>query len=115
MIDLREKKFQKLCKVSELSPGNSKRFILDFADVALFNVDGEYYALDNVCPHQHAAIMYDGYFEDDCIVCPAHGWKFNLKTGLKPGGGRGLEKYELEIKDGIIYIEVKSRKVFSGW
>ena len=39
--------------------------------------------MSNICPHQQTRLIYDGFVEDEFVVCPAHGWKFNLGTGKK--------------------------------
>ncbi len=56
--------FQKVCKLTDLQEKIGKRFMINDIDVAVFKVDGEIYALNNICPHQHAAIMYDGFVDD---------------------------------------------------
>jgi nitrite reductase/ring-hydroxylating ferredoxin subunit len=84
------------CRANELPSGASKAVRLGGRSVALFNVDGHYYALRNTCPHQGAALcegmvfgtvtasepqQYD-YDEDrHVVVCPWHGWEFDLRSG----------------------------------
>ena len=82
--------YTKVCTVSELKENQGKRFLINDVDVAVFKVNDEIYVLNNVCPHQHTTIIYDGIIEDGCVVCPAHGWMFNLKTGKQPTGAKGL-------------------------
>ena len=76
-----EEGFTKICKVSELKENQGKRFLINDVDIAVFKVNEEVFVLSNICPHQHTSLIYDGFVEDDCVVCPAHGWMFNLKTG----------------------------------
>ena len=68
--------FTKVCRVSELSENQGKRFLINDVDIAVFKVNGEIFVLNNVCPHQHTSVIYDGFVEDGCVVCPAHGWMF---------------------------------------
>jgi nitrite reductase/ring-hydroxylating ferredoxin subunit len=103
--------YTKICKVSELKEGQGKRFLVKDIDVALFKVDGEVYALKNICPHQHTALIYDGYIEEDCVVCPAHGWMFNLKTGKQPTGAKGLDSYPVKIIDGEVFAHVNAKEL----
>jgi nitrite reductase/ring-hydroxylating ferredoxin subunit len=103
--------YTKICKVSELKEGQGKRFLVKDIDVALFKVDGEVYALNNICPHQHTALIYDGYIEEDCVVCPAHGWMFNLKTGKQPTGAKGLDSYPVKIIDGEVFARVNAKEL----
>jgi len=87
-----------VCPVSDLPPG--ERTIVDVDglphSVGVFNVDGEFYALSNVCPH-HLAPLCEGTVtgemesdgvgdfeltrEGEIIQCPWHGWKFDIKDG----------------------------------
>ena len=103
--------YTKICKVSELKEGQGKRFLVKDIDVALFKVDGEVYALNNICPHQHTALIYDGYIEEDCVVCPAHGWMFNLRTGKQPTGAKGLDSYPVKIIDGEVFARVNAKEL----
>jgi len=110
MID---ESFKKLCKVSELSERQGKRFIVDETEIALFKVDDEIYALSNICPHQHTALIYDGFIEDNCVVCPAHGWMFDLKSGKLKTGNSRLTTYPVIIEDDNIFVKVS--KIDLNW
>ncbi len=98
--------FYKVCKYSELKEKVGKRIFVDDVDVALFKVDGNVYALNNMCIHQKAQIMYEGFIEEGKVTCPAHGWQFDLKTGRVPKGLKGLDPYEVKIVGDDIYIKV---------
>ena len=101
--------FTRLCRINELSEKTGKRFIVDDVEVALFKVEGEIYALNNICPHQHTALIYDGFIEEGCVVCPAHGWMFNLKTGKMKTGRKGLDVYEVKVINDDVYVKVFRR------
>ncbi|MHB1687739.1 MAG: Rieske (2Fe-2S) protein [Ignavibacteriaceae bacterium] len=103
--------FEKVCAIKELSEHCGKRFIVNDVDVAVFKVDGKVYALNNVCPHQHTALIYDGFIEGDCVVCPAHGWMFNLETGRMPTNRKGLESYPVVVQDNYVYVEVAKKEL----
>ena len=98
--------FFKVCRADDLENNTGKRFIVDDVDVAVFKVDNEIYALSNICPHQHSPLIYDGFLEDGCVVCPALGWMFNLETGKTPTGQRGLNSFEVRIEDGMVFAKV---------
>ncbi len=102
--------FQKVCNVNELLEKAGKRFIVNDVEVAVFKVDGKIYALSNICPHQHTALIYDGFIEDGCVVCPAHGWMFNLQTGRMPTNSKGLDCYPVLIFEDALYIKVLKRE-----
>ncbi len=98
--------FKKICNVAELKNNSGKRFIVDDVDVAVFKIDNRIYALSNVCPHQHSPLIYDGFLEDGCVVCPAHGWMFNLETGKTRTGQRGLSSFEVKVENEIVFAKV---------
>ena len=103
--------FTYVCKINELSESCGKRFMVADVEVAMFKVNGEIFALSNICPHQHSAVIYDGYIEEGCVVCPVHGWMFDLKTGKTPMGRTGLDKYEIRIEKDEIYVKVFKREL----
>lgn len=112
-----EKNFYKVCKINELRENEGRRFVIpasddsgDEVEIAVFKVDGDIYALSNICPHQHTALIYDGFIEDGCVVCPAHGWKFDLKTGNQPTGRKGLDVYPIKIEKDEIFVAAHSKK-----
>lgn len=102
--------YKQLCRVSDLNEKEGKRFFVNDTEVALFKVDGEVYALSNRCPHQQSAMIYEGYIEEGCVVCPIHGWMFNLKTGKMPTGNSGLQSYPVLVKDGYVYVDVVKKE-----
>lgn len=109
-MKLNDNGFTKVCHINDLSESNGKRFIINNTEIALFKVKDEIFALNNICPHQHTALIYDGFIEDGCVVCPAHGWKFNLKTGKKPSGSKGLDSYEVKIEQGVVFVKVNPKE-----
>jgi len=110
-MSLAEINFAKICRVSDIAENTGKRFVVDETEIAVFKSGGKIFALNNICPHQQTALIYDGFIEEGCIVCPAHGWKFDLRTGNKKSGSRGLDSYEVKIVDEIIYVKVVPKKV----
>ena len=102
--------FEKVCKFSKLIENEGQHFKVKDIEVALFKVEGKIYALNNICPHQHANIMHDGFLEEGCVICPAHGWGFNLEDGKMQEAGAKLDSYEVKIVDEYIYVKVYGKK-----
>ena len=96
----------KLCREELLKENEGKRFLVEDTEVALFKVCGEIYALGNICPHQHSALIYEGFIEEGCVICPLHGWKFQLKDGTMPSGRKGLASYQVKVADGDVYVKI---------
>ena len=99
-----------ICVENELKGSEGQRFYVNDTDVAMFKVEGNIYALSNICPHQQASKIYEGFIEDNCVVCPLHGWTFSLETGNLHNGRRGLDTFPVKIEDGKIYAKVFSKK-----
>jgi nitrite reductase/ring-hydroxylating ferredoxin subunit len=98
--------YTKLCGFHELKEGYGKRFIVDEKEIAVFKIKNEVFALSNICPHQHTALIYEGFIENEYVVCPVHGWMFNLKTGKQPKRQRGLDSFPVLIIDDEVYVKV---------
>ena len=75
--------FIKVASTSDLKPGENKVVEANGEQVALFNVDGEFFAISNTCLHRGGPLG-EGFLEGDVVTCPWHGWKFNVKTGVSP-------------------------------
>lgn len=75
--------FAKVGNTSDLKPGENKVVNVNGTEVALFNVDGIFFATTNTCPHRGGPLG-EGFLEGDVVTCPWHGWKFNVKTGVSP-------------------------------
>ena len=65
---------------SAVPPGTWRSADVDGTDVAVFNLDGAYYAIENVCTHD-GGILTGGAIDGDVIVCPRHGARFCIRTG----------------------------------
>jgi nitrite reductase/ring-hydroxylating ferredoxin subunit len=102
--------FEKVCLLSELTDGRGRKFVIHDIDIAVFNIQGNVYAINNVCTHLHKSILCDGFVEDGFIACPAHGWQYNVADGKRPGGGRGVESYPVEIRGEDVYVKVSQKK-----
>jgi 3-phenylpropionate/trans-cinnamate dioxygenase ferredoxin subunit len=72
--------FVKTALASELPPGGKKLLDMDGRAVALFNVDGAFYAIDDVCTHDGGPLA-EGKLEGCEIECPRHGARFDVRTG----------------------------------
>jgi nitrite reductase/ring-hydroxylating ferredoxin subunit len=72
--------FHRVAAASDILPDEPLRVKVEECEIALFNLDGEYYAIDDVCTHAFA-LLSEGFVEGDLIECPLHGGKFEIRTG----------------------------------
>ncbi len=72
--------FETVCRSSDLAEGESRVFVVRDIHVALFNVQGKFFALRNECPHAGASLAH-GYVEGDVVRCRIHHWGFCVRDG----------------------------------
>jgi 3-phenylpropionate/trans-cinnamate dioxygenase ferredoxin subunit len=72
--------FVRVASTDEVPSGQGKLVEIGERFIALFNVGGEYYAVDDACTHAEASLS-EGFVEGCAIECPLHGGKFDLRTG----------------------------------
>jgi len=90
--------------VSDFSDGTSQVVELDGRDVAVFQSEGEFYAIENDCPHQGGPLG-EGKVEGDSVFCPWHGFEFDLETGTHAQmGSICAETLEVTVTDGTVYL-----------
>ncbi|MGH9862847.1 MAG: Rieske (2Fe-2S) protein [Candidatus Acidiferrales bacterium] len=72
--------FIKVAKVNEMPPGTCREFHANGKVIALFNVNGQFYATDNTCLHRGGPLG-QGVLDGTTVTCPWHGWQYNVTTG----------------------------------
>jgi len=72
--------FIKVASTSDLAPGDKMLDEYQGTPVGLFNIDGEFFAIYDVCTHDGGPLV-EGELHGDVIVCPRHGARFDVKTG----------------------------------
>ena len=94
-----------VCDVDDVAEGEAYVDEIDGNAIAVFLVDGEYFALDNSCPHQGGPLD-QGKVEDKCVYCPWHGWQFDLESGDHVQGKKSATTYDVTVEDGGVYVSV---------
>ena len=79
--------------------------LLNGTELALYNTGGQFYAIENFCPHKGAPLA-DGRLSGHTIECDWHGWRFDVRTGECLNTSSAVETYEVIIEDGWIKIIV---------
>ena len=97
-----------VCRIDDLPPGEALRVTDGVpAPVAVFNVDGELFAVDDTCTHQDASLA-DGWLEGCFIECPLHASAFDLRTGLPTclPAKVALRTHRVTVEDGDVRLDV---------
>jgi NAD(P)H-dependent nitrite reductase small subunit len=98
--------FVKALPVAELPPGRGTELRLSGQAIALFNVEGRFYAISNTCLHRGGPLG-QGFVEGTTVTCPWHAWTFDVSSGknvvneeLKVG------TFETKVEDGHVLVKV---------
>jgi len=95
-----------VCPVDALPRGTLQRLSLpNGAELAIYNIDGEYYATDNLCPHRGAALS-DGAVIGHVVECCLHGWQFDVRTGECLTVTERIKTFEVRAVNGMIWVMV---------
>ena len=96
-----------VARESEVPEGGTKTVCLNRRSVLICKSDGEFYAIANECSHAFQALE-GGRIRNGWIACPAHGAKFDLKTGspITPPATEAVSTFPVEVVDGIIFIDI---------
>ncbi|MCZ6731504.1 MAG: non-heme iron oxygenase ferredoxin subunit [Gammaproteobacteria bacterium] len=91
---------------AKLSPGASCVVEVDGVMIAVFNLDGEYYAIEDICTHDGGELA-SGELAGEEIVCPRHGAHFNIKTGevTAPPAYEDVATFPVRVHDGKIQVK----------
>lgn len=96
--------FVRVDSLASLPPGSARAISAGRYEVALFNVAGDLYALENACPHQGGPIA-DGWVEGRTVTCPWHAWCFDLRTGrMTLGDFATIARFEVRLEGGDVYV-----------
>ena len=98
--------FVKVCKTAEVPPGTGKTLDVNGKPVALFNVDDNFYALDNTCLHRGGPLG-EGELDGKVVTCPWHGWRYDVTSGThEMNPSIIVEKYEVKIEGDDVLMAV---------
>jgi len=100
-------KFVKVARRSEIDDQSVKCVEVEGKRVAIFNLGGELYAIDDTCTHKGGPLS-EGSIEGDEVECPWHGAHFNIKTGhvTAPPAAENVTRYNVRLAGDDIEIEV---------
>jgi nitrite reductase/ring-hydroxylating ferredoxin subunit len=96
-----------VAQLSDLAPGDIRGVEIGDISIALYNVDGDICATDNICTHAFA-LLSDGWLDGDCIECPLHAGRFDVRTGraLGPPVDEDIKVYPVQIVGTDIQVKL---------
>ena len=95
-----------LCSTSDVAPGSALKVETGDLVLAVFNVGGEFFVIDDTCTHGPGSLS-EGYIEDDVVECNFHNGQFNIKTGevVLPPCMIPIKTYPTFVENGRVLIE----------
>ncbi|TWT47095.1 3-phenylpropionate/cinnamic acid dioxygenase ferredoxin subunit [Thalassoglobus neptunius] len=100
--------FVAVAKTGEIPDGEGRTYPVNGKMVAIFNLSGEYLAINDLCPHMGASLSA-GYVEDGQVSCPWHAWRFRLTDGKwmdNPKSDIKTDCYEVKVEETDILVRV---------
>lgn len=120
--DTTDEEYMRVAKANELEPGKGMGVVVDGIEVALFNVDGEFHAMSNRCPHQRAPLCKvgekkingekcwnenrGGFTDQPAVTCPWHLWEIGLETGEHEASGKRIGVFDVKVEDGDVLVSI---------
>ena len=97
----------KVAQTSDLLPGTGKVVQADGRNIALFNVEGTFFAIDNTCTHRGGPLG-EGKLSADTVECPWHGAHFNVKTGAvtRRPASAGVQSFLVKVEGNDVFVEI---------
>ncbi len=97
--------FVKVATTDEIPPGTGKLVQANGIEIALFNAGGEFYATSPICPHEGGPLE-DGTLDGDVVICPWHGFDFDLKNGeCLVDSDLRVATYPVKVEGNVILVE----------
>ncbi|MBI3179470.1 MAG: non-heme iron oxygenase ferredoxin subunit [Deltaproteobacteria bacterium] len=101
--------FHPVAKVSEVEQGEVRRVSVGEREIALYNLDGQYYATDDTCSHAQASLS-DGFIDGGEVECPLHGARFVIQSGevAGPPAEEPIATYPTRVQGDTVYVGLPS-------
>jgi len=98
--------FLKAAKKQDIEPGKGVLARVGGSEVAIFNIDGNFYAIQNQCAHRGGPLS-EGACEGKVVTCPWHGWQYDVSTGACPDNPKvKVQSYPVKVEGDDVWVEV---------
>jgi len=92
--------------VGEIPAGTIREVTVAGKPVAVANVGGQFYAINNTCLHRGGPLG-DGVLDGKVVTCPWHGWQYDVTTGkVMQNPSVGVDSYPIEVRGGEIFVDI---------
>ena len=99
-----------VCPLDELGPGKMRLVPVGALTVGVFNCDGSLYAIEDRCSHDDGPLAEGDWDPEACVVvCPRHGSRFDLETGIPMSlpAFEAVRTFPVSVRDGVVLVDVE--------
>ena len=108
-IESNQEEFIPVARVDEIPSGEGRVVKVKNKTVALFNVAGRFYAINNICPHEGGPLA-KGKLKGHVVSCPWHDLQFDVRNGFgTEGGGYCVASYQVRVEANQVYVSLQRR------
>lgn len=99
--------FVKAIAATEIPPGMKKTVTVAGKKLAIANVDGEFFVIDDTCSHEECSLGTEGFLDGNVIICGCHGSQFDMTNGkvLSLPAPTDVASYDTKVENGEVYVQ----------
>lgn len=100
--------YVKIAAAGDIPPNTKKTVLWGGKKLAIANIDGTFFAVDDTCTHEECSLGTEGFLDGNSLVCGCHGSMFDVTTGkvLSLPAVVDLKTYEVKVENGEVWVEV---------
>ena len=101
--------FVPVASANDIPTGEARAYVVGDREVAVFNIDGAFFAIENSCPHQGGPLA-EGFVEGPIVTCPWHAWCFDVRTGaMTLGAMSSVDAFDVQMDGSTINVSSEPR------
>lgn len=102
-----ERNWTRVTRTENIPPQEGRSVAIGGVELAIFNLGDRFAAIENQCPHKGGPLC-DGIVSGNEVVCPLHGWRFDLNTGLAVRASLPacVTTFPTRVDDGVVLVDV---------
>lgn len=103
--------YHEVAKTDDLDEEEVMSVMVGDEEIALYNVEGEFYATHGICTHENIGLA-DGFVEGALVECPLHAACFEIKTGkaVNPPATVDLKTYPVKVEGDTVYVGIETKE-----
>jgi nitrite reductase/ring-hydroxylating ferredoxin subunit len=113
---MKKEDFVRIARINEVTPARPKRVMVGTREIVLFRLGTEFFAIENLCPHQQFSVFHQGVLDGYTITCPMHAWSFDVRSGKAVAGSGRIRTFELRVVGNEVLIKnLEAEQKFSDF